>query len=216
MARRNRRIPAGRRPPRPVSASGEDTAAADEAELEEEALERVAEPAAVVAASPSPPSAGMSPLLRSQEIELEIGLTVLGAMVGGLTGYGQNVAMDAPSGNLAGGVEGALVGGLLGYSLGRTLFLSVRAQWISWFVLIGLAVLGGMLAGLKGTLGGAVLGTGLVLAGVFGREGEVDSAPGVVPARRTPAGGGPSELRATSQPQPPQGAGTGETDEPAR
>jgi hypothetical protein len=129
----------------------------------------------------------MSPLVRAQEIELEVGLAVLGTVVGGLTGYSYNVPLGATSGNVPGAVEAGIVGALMGYSLARTLFFTVRKQWISWGVIIAMVYLALWLGGLPAAVGGAVVGAGLVIAGVFGSED--DEEPESLPVRSVGGGG---------------------------
>lgn len=183
MAKKARKPPAGPRPPlTPVSTSPPGPS--------EPTPDPVDDAPTITVVRPKTP--GLSPLVRAQEVELEIGLTVLGTVVGVLTGYGQNVPLDALSGNIAGAVEGGVVGALMGYSLGRTLFLSVRAQWISWAVLVALAYVGYLVGGLPGADAGAVIGTALVLSGAFGREDddlEDDGTLPVVVTESSPSGG---------------------------
>lgn len=164
MAKKSRKPQGGKRP-ESDKPDGEEVVADADADAEPEADE----PAPV--ATPSRPAgAGVSPLLRSQEVELEIGLSLLGAVVGALTGFGTGIPIDAPSGNVVGAIEAALIGAMMGYSLGRTLFLSVRTQWIAWVVLVALAAAGVKFLGLVGGLAGAAIGTGLVVMGYLGGD----------------------------------------------
>ncbi len=106
-----------------------------------------------------------SPLQRSQELELEIGLAFSGAVVGGLTGY-SHVPYGAAAGNVAEGALGAVLGTLLGLYIAKSLFLSVRAQWFVGGLLVVLAVGGGWLFGTVGAVVGAAIATGFLLFGL--------------------------------------------------
>lgn len=190
MAKKDRRSVAARRAARPVKTptlkpSTEPVEPLEVTSEEDEGSRDVKES---TPARPLPP--GMSPLMRSQEIELEVGLTILGAAMGGLTNYG-DVAMSAVTGNTMAAVQGALAGALLGYSLGRTLFLSVRTQWISWGILVGLAVIGHAIYGALGMLVGAFVGTLFVLFGGMNDDESADSMP-VSPSGTSPVGAAPS------------------------
>lgn len=155
-------------------AAGETSGVEIEAEVTE-VDDEAPESASPVSDEPARTAAGTSPLLRSQEKELEIGLSLLGIIFGLLTGYGNGVPPEAPSGNVVGAIEAGIIGGLLGYTLGRTLFFSVRAQWISWVALLGLVYGGQTVGGLPGGVLGAVLGASLVCGGALSR---FDDVPG--------------------------------------
>lgn len=154
----------------------------------------------------APPSAvRSSPLAREQERELEFGLTVIGILVGGLTGYAQ-VPFGALDGNLPGGVASGILGGLVGLSLGKSLFLSMRAQWFVWAVLAALGVggywlgmaVGGPLAAVIGADVGAAAATVFLLFGLHPlAEMAEKAAPGSIPLKvadtETPLDEPPSE-----------------------
>lgn len=126
----------------------------------------VAVPAPVVRQTGLP----MSPLAREQERELEVGLTAIGLVVGGLTGFSQ-VPFGAPEGNVTIGVLSALMGALTGLSVGRSLFLSMRAQWFVWVVMAVLSVggffVGGQVGGDLAAVVGAAVGLALATAFLF-------------------------------------------------
>jgi len=131
---------------------------------EEESL--VAVPAPVVRQTGLP----KSPLAREQERELEVGLTAVGLVVGGLTGFSQ-VPYGAPEGNVAIGLVSAVTGALTGLSVARSLFLSMRAQWFVWALMAALSVggffLGGQVGGDVAAVAGAAVGVAVATAFLF-------------------------------------------------
>lgn len=177
MARKIRRTTSGKRAASPAARTEQASPPSGDAGLATES-----EPASA-SADESPAHAdtgvgvaGRTPLVRSQEIELELGLTLLGGAIGALSGYSQ-VALDAVAGNVVSGTEGAIIGALLGYLLGRTLFLSVRAQWPLWCIMIVLSYAGHRLAGLAGMVVCAVIATLFVLFGPIQREDDAKDGP---------------------------------------
>jgi uncharacterized membrane protein YfcA len=143
----------------PVKRSPDAKPVADEEELEE--------PEESAASELTPPVArsDASPLARSQERDLEIGLTLIGGALGALTGYG-SVPFDAATGNVPAAVLAAVLGACCGFTMSRTLFLSVRAQWFVWILLAIFCGLGYTVGGFAGALVGSVIITLFVLFGL--------------------------------------------------
>ena len=132
----------------------------------------------LVAPAVAPPLPPLSPLQQSQQLELGIGLGVLGAAVGALAGY-SNAPIYAPAGNLVAAIEGCALGLFIAHSLARTLFLNVRTQWMLWVVLGVLTYGGDRVGGLGLAAVGALIGTLTVVFGPFQRHA---AKPGPEPA----------------------------------
>ena len=122
----------GKRVGRPI---GDDTGAEKPVVAADVDVEPPSPPARPPGASaPDSPAAAGRPLPPAQELELEVGLAVLGLMVGGLTGYSQ-VPLGAVSGNVPDAAAGGALGAVLGLAVAKSLFLTMRDQWLAWAVL---------------------------------------------------------------------------------